>query len=221
MSDARPCAKCGTPLSNDAPEGFCPACMLEGALQLGIWRVGSRESNLGSRLGDYELLDEIARGGMGVVYRARQLSLNRIVAVKLILSGHFSDKAAVRRFKAEATSAAKLRHPNIVAVHEIGEDAGQHFFSMDYVEGQSFAEFMRQEPISIRQAARLLKTIAEALHYAHEQGIVHRDLKPSNILIDGLSEPRITDFGLAKDLKTDSDLTITGQVLGSPNYISP
>jgi WD40 repeat protein/predicted Ser/Thr protein kinase len=210
--------------------------MLEGALKLGnqvaepaphpAWghplpSDGRGAGGEGTRFGDYELLDEIARGGMGVVYRARQLSLDRTVAVKLILTGHFADTAAVRRFKAEATAAAKLRHPNIVAIHEIGEEAGQHFFSMDYVEGPDLAEFMRQQPVSLRHAARLLKTIAEAIHHAHGQGIIHRDLKPSNILIDGLFEPRITDFGLAKDLKADSDLTLTGQLLGSPNYIAP
>ena len=220
MSEARTCSQCGTPLNNDAPEGFCPTCMLEGALRLG--GVDERVSSVeGRRFGDYELLDEIARGGMGIVYRARQISLNRIVAVKFILIGHFADKSMVRRFKAEAAAAAKLRHSNIVAIHEIGEEAGQHFFSMDYVEGANLADFMRHQPVSTRQAAQLLKTISEALHYAHEQGIVHRDLKPSNILIDGLLEPRITDFGLAKDLKVDSDLTLTGQMLGSPNYISP
>ena len=132
-----------------------------------------------------ELLEEIARGGMGVVYRARQISLNRIVAVKLILAGHFADPAAVRRFKAEATAAAKLRHPNIVAIYEIGEEAGQNFFSMDYVEGLNLADFMRQQPISIRQAARLLKTIAEAIHYAHEQGIA-----PQAVAGTGRQPPR-------------------------------
>ena len=227
MSKARTCSQCGATLNNDAPEGFCAACMLEGALRLGadVPLVGDDVRSLTSshplRFTDYELLDEIARGGMGIVYRARQISLDRIVAVKLILIGRFAEKAAVRRFKAEAAAAAKLRHPNIVAIHEIGEEGGQHFFSMDHVEGTNLADFIRERPISIRQTAQLLETIAEALHYAHEQGIVHRDLKPSNILIDGLLEPRITDFGLARDLKADSDLTLTGQMLGSPNYISP
>jgi len=196
--------------------------MLEGALGLGqVEHPADDRGQSGWHLGDYELLDEVARGGMGIVYRARQVSLNRIVAVKLILIGRLADKGAIRRFQGEAASAAKLRHPNIVAIHEIGEEGGQHFFSMDYVEGQNLADVIRQQPISMRQAASFLKAIAEAIHYAHEQGLIHRDLKPSNILIDGAFEPRITDFGLARDLKADSDLTLTGQVLGSPNYISP
>ena len=199
--------------------------MLEGALQLGASEPSpfSNEPPVSTLppLGDFQLLEEIARGGMGVVYRARQISLNRIVAVKLILIGQFADKSGIRRFQAEAAAAAKLRHPNIIAIHEIGEQSGQHYFSMEYVEGQNLADFMRQQPISIRQAAHLVKKIADAIHYAHQQGIIHRDLKPSNILIDPLLEPRITDFGLARDLQADSDLTLTGQVLGSPNYISP
>ena len=224
MRPARTCSECGTPLSNDAADGFCPSCMLEGALRLSpqeSQNADFEDSAALPRLGEFELLNEIARGGMGVVYRARQVSLNRIVAVKLILVGQFAEKPAIQRFKSEAASAAKLRHPHIVAIHEIGEHSGQHYFSMEYVDGPNLADFMRQQPISIRQAAQLVKKIAEAVHYAHEQGIVHRDLKPSNILIDPLLEPRITDFGLARDLQSDSDLTLTGQVLGSPNYISP
>lgn len=221
MSDVRTCSECGTPLNNDAAEGFCPACMLAGALALG-GRVGA-PSPIASKplFGEYELLEEIACGGMGVVYRARQVSLDRIVALKLILAGRLANIAAIRRFRAEAAIAARLRHPNIVAIHEVGEEAGQHFFSMDYVDGPNLADFARQQPISIRQAALFLKTIAEAIHYAHCEGIVHRDLKPSNILIDGAFEPRVTDFGLARNLKADLNLTLTGQVLGSPNYISP
>src|SRR5262245_26271019 len=194
MSSLRACCQCGAPLSSDAPEGFCPACMLEGALQAGA-KTHSLEAEPGAslpRLGDYQLLEEIARGGMGVVYRARQISLDRIVAVKLILIGQFADKAGIKRFKGEASAVAKLRHPNIVAIHEIGEESGRHFFSMEYVEGQNLADFIRQQPISIRQAAQFVRKIAEAIHYAHERGIVHRDLKPSNILIDPLFEPRIT-----------------------------
>jgi eukaryotic-like serine/threonine-protein kinase len=225
MRAAPECSRCGTSLNNDAPDGFCPACMLEGALRLGEDRIVPRGESEPThhlpRLGDYQLLEEIARGGMGVVYKARQINLNRIVAVKLILVGQFADKAAVRRFKAEASAAAKLCHPNIVAIHEIGEEAGQHFFSMDYVEGLNLADFARQQPVSIRQAAELVRTIAEAVDYAHEHGIIHRDLKPSNILIDCFHAPHITDFGLARDLRADSELTVTGQVLGSPNYISP
>jgi serine/threonine-protein kinase len=219
--------------------------MLEGALQLGKVRSSNLKlQTSGKRFGDYELLDEIARGGMGVVYRARQISLDRVVAVKLILFGPYADETSVRRFNAEAAAAARLQHPNIVAIHEVGEEAGQHFFSMDCVEGRNLADDARERPRTARQSARLLQTIAKAIHYAHGQGIVHRDLKPSNILIDADDEPRITDFGLAKRLvgmratashsisekntdvvepvpTDDLSLTLTGQVLGSPSYVPP
>jgi serine/threonine protein kinase len=150
--------------------------------------------------GDYELLEEIARGGMGVVYRARQLSLNRIVAVKMILSGEFASPEAVQRFHAEAEAAARLQHPNIVAIHEVGEHEGHQYFSMDYVKGQNLSELVHEHPLPAKRAAAYLKTIAEAIQYAHAQGVLHRDLKPSNILLDAHDQPRVTDFGLAKRL---------------------
>ena len=180
------------------------------------------------RFGDYELQEEIARGGMGVVYKARQVSLNRTVAVKMIIAGEFASKDFVRRFLAEAQATAALQHPNIVAIHEVGEHAGQHFFSMDYVQGRNLAEMARDAPLPVERAARYVKIIAEAIHYAHEQGTLHRDLKPSNVLIDGDDQPRITDFGLAKRFQSspefsarESQLTITGQILGSPNFMPP
>lgn len=216
------CAQCHTPLPGDAPDGFCPACSFAAALRYG-GDVGEPDLELrtGDRFGDYELLEEIARGGMGVVYRARQISLGRIVAVKLILFGRTATEAAVRRFRAEASAAARLQHPNVVAIHEVSEHDGQPFFSMDYVPGQDLATLARQRPMPSREAARLVQVVAEAVHYAHQQGIVHRDIKPSNILIDSAGQPRITDFGLAKDLHGESDLTLSGQVLGSPNFVSP
>ena len=173
------------------------------------------------RFGDYELLEEIARGGMGVVYKARQLSLNRLVAVKLILAGEFATQAFVQRFRTEASAAAVLHHPNIVAIHEVGVHAGQHYFSMDFVDGPSLAALAGHQPLPARRAAQYLKTIAEAIHYAHEQGILHRDLKPSNVLIDANDQPRITDFGLAKRLEGDTSLTLSGQMIGSPNFMPP
>jgi eukaryotic-like serine/threonine-protein kinase len=178
--------------------------------------------------GDYELLEEIARGGMGVVYRARQVSLNRMVALKLMLP--LSQPELAARFQAEAETAASLQHPNIVAIHEVGEHAGHLYFSMDYVPGSSLAEVLRDGPLLASRTAQVLLTLAEAVHYAHQHGVLHRDLKPSNVLIDEFDQPRITDFGLAKRLPGNSelrtqnaemDLTLTGQVLGSPNFMAP
>ena len=190
--------------------------------------------------GDYELLDEIARGGMGVVYRARQVSLDRVVAVKMLLLGQFAAPSVFQRFRAEAVAAASLQHPNIVAIHEVGTHDGQPFFSMDYVMGRNLADLVRDRPLPARSAAQYLVKIARAVQYAHEHGILHRDLKPANILIDESDEPRITDFGLAKRLEREDgtqmsevgssirppssvtqDLTLSGQILGSPNFLPP
>jgi len=157
----------------------------------------------GQRFGDYALLEETARGGMGVVYKARQLSLKRVVAVKMILTGQFAGKHAAHRFRAEAAAAAILQHPNIVAVHDVGVQDGQHFFSMDYVQGQNLAQLMGNRPLLPHKAARHVKLIAEAIHYAHGQGILHRDLKPSNVLIDAATDqPRITSALLSGSLRT-------------------
>ena len=171
--------------------------------------------------GDYELLEEIARGGMGVVYRARQTSLGRIVALKMILAGPFASKEIIQRFRGEVTAAALLQHPNIVAIHDVGIHDGQHYFSMDYVEGQNLSQLVGTRPLPPAKAARYVKLIAEAIQYAHQQGILHRDLKPSNVLVDASDQPRITDFGLAKRLDGDASLTLTGQMLGSPNFMPP
>src|SRR2546423_10218389 len=154
--------------------------------------------------GDYELLEEVAAGGMGIVYKARQRSLNRIVAVKMILKGTLAREEDVKRFRAEAEAAANLQHPSIVAIHEVGLHEGQHYFSMDYVDGQSLAELSRDQPLPVRQAAEYIRDAAEAVHYAHQQGTLHRDLKPSNILIDRQGRVRITDFGLAKKISDNS-----------------
>jgi WD40 repeat protein/predicted Ser/Thr protein kinase len=172
-------------------------------------------------LGDYELLEQIGHGGMGVIYRARQRSLDRIVAVKLIRGGALARKDAVSRFRTEAAAAARLQHPGIVAIHEVGEHHGQHFYSMAYVAGRSLADALRDGPFKPEQSARLLQAIAEAIHFAHQQGVLHRDLKPSNILLDIEGEPRVADFGLAKLLHTDSSLTLSDAVIGSPHYMPP
>jgi tetratricopeptide (TPR) repeat protein len=158
---------------------------------------------------------------MGVVYRARQRSLNREVALKMIPFGALAGEEALRRFRAEAEAAAQLQHPNIVAIHEVGERGGQHFFSMELVRGDTLADRLQHGPLPAREAASLLQLVARAVHYAHQQGILHRDLKPANILLDSAGQPHVTDFGLAKRLDSDATLTLTGQVLGSPNYVAP
>ena len=171
--------------------------------------------------GDYELLEEIARGGMGVVYRARQLKLNRIVALKMILAGRLASEKDVQRFYKEAEAAAKLDHPGIIPIIEVGEHEGQHYFSMAFVSGPSLAKKLSERPFPPADAAELLIKLASAVQYAHEHGVIHRDLKPANVLLDDSGQPRITDFGLAKQLKADSDLTGTGQILGTPSYMPP
>lgn len=171
--------------------------------------------------GDYEILEEIAHGGMGVVYKARQTSLNRIVAVKMILAGQLANESDVKRFQAEAEAAANLHHPGIVGIYEVGINAGQHYYSMEYIAGQNLAQLLREKPLPISTAAQYVRDIATILEYAHDQKVLHRDLKPSNILLDASGRLRITDFGLAKRVEGKSDLTITGQVLGTPSYMSP
>ncbi|HEY5913991.1 MAG TPA: protein kinase [Verrucomicrobiae bacterium] len=227
MPETPNCPQCGALLPSEGWAGLCPKCLVRVSLdepgQGDKSEIRNPEPEIGHTryFGDYELLEEIARGGMGVVYKARQVSLNRTVAVKMILAGQLAGAAEVQRFRGEAEAAANLSHPNIVAVHEIGQQESQHYFSMDYVEGQNLAEFVGQKPLPPKQGAKYLQAIAEAIQYAHERGILHRDLKPSNILIDQSGQPRITDFGLAKRMKGDSDLTISGQVLGSPNFMPP
>ncbi len=170
--------------------------------------------------GDYELVAEVARGGMGVVYRARQRALNRVVALKMILSGRLASPEDMHRFQTEAEAAAGLQHPNIVQIFEVGAIEGQHYFSMQFIEGRTLAQRLAEGPLPSREAARYVRQIARAVHFAHQRDILHRDLKPSNILIDAADEPHITDFGLAKRLG-DSGHTRTGSVLGTPSYMAP
>ncbi|HEV3025497.1 MAG TPA: serine/threonine-protein kinase, partial [Pirellulales bacterium] len=175
-----------------------------------------------TRFGDYELVGEIARGGMGVVYKARQSKLNRVVALKMIKAGEFADANQVKRFHSEAEAAAKLDHPGIVPVHEVGEIGGQHFYSMAFVEGKSLNDRVKQDgPLAPRSAAQMIKSVAHAVHYAHSRGILHRDIKPQNILLDKDELTRVTDFGLAKHVEGTNELTLTGQVIGTPSYMPP
>ncbi len=245
-SDAHQCPVCGRPKSGPLRNN-CPACLVRLCVTGGLGveadepddenpspEIDPTTGKIPPRhLGDYELIDEIGRGGMGVIYRARQEGLNRFVAVKVLLAGQFASPSFFDRFRHEAEAAASLNHPNIVSVYEIGAHLGQPYFSMELIEGRSLAELVRDQPMAARPAAQLLKTVAEAVYYAHKRGVLHRDLKPSNVLVDKQGTPHVTDFGLAKRVglcsdqseignpKSDIELTLTGQVLGSPNFMPP
>src|SRR5215471_1970771 len=242
----RICRKCGAKIFSDAPEGLCGRCVLKAALgnfvdapvagaeggsasPKTMNAFGERvppdrsatAAELLGELGDYELLEEIGRGGQGVVFRARQKSLNRTVALKVVRLGQWASKAHLKRFRLEAEAAAKLEHPGIVPIHEVGERDGSFYFSMKFVEGGQLDEVVRRTPISIRQAAGLIAKVARTVHYAHEHGILHRDIKPGNILLDKEGEPHLTDFGLARLVESESTVTRTVEVLGTPSYMAP
>src|SRR5688572_25998281 len=182
----------------------------------------------GVRVGDYQLLRRLAEGGMGVVHLARQVSLQRIVAVKMIRSGLLATPAEVERFRREAEAAASLDHPNIVPIYEIGEDGGQHFFSMKFVESGNLAELSascdeatRKSAAWVRRAAGIVSRMARAVHHAHQRGVLHRDIKPTNVLLDEDGGPHLTDFGLAKLTNRDFGMTQTVLVMGTPGYMAP
>jgi WD40 repeat protein/tRNA A-37 threonylcarbamoyl transferase component Bud32 len=174
-----------------------------------------------TEFGDYEILGEIARGGMGVVYKARQKRLNRTVALKMILAGQLASGADIKRFYTEAEAAAQLDHSGIVPIYEVGALGSQHFYSMGFIDGQSFQDRLSQGPLPPSEAAELVAQVAEAVQFAHSKGIVHRDLKPHNVLLDAEGKPKVTDFGLAKRMDSGNGLTQTGDVLGTPSYMAP
>src|SRR5882724_10531283 len=239
----RLCRKCGAEIFADAPEGLCTACLFETGLNLlagesvvpqkrddpgpGEGVPLSRDKKKSDRaktlanFGDYELLDEIGRGGQGAVYRARQRSLNRTVALKVIGLGHWATEAHLKRFRREAESAASLEHPCIVPIYEVGERDGSCYFSMKFIEGGQLDEVVRREPMPVRRAVELIAKVARTVHYAHEHRILHRDIKPGNILLDQKGEPHLTDFGLARLVETESTVTRTMEVLGTPSYMAP
>lgn len=225
MSELETCERCGSPLELLASGGavFCARCL---ARSLAHDPGDDMECDapamaLPRMFGAYSLIEEIGRGGMGVVYRARQLALDRVVALKLLLAGAFSSEATLWRFRREAAAAAGLQHPNIVPIHDYGECDGQPFYTMDLIAGRDLAAVCSGRPLEARRAARLVATLARAVQHAHEAGIVHRDLKPSNVLIDADDRPHITDFGLAKRLDRGEGVTVTGQMVGSPSYAAP
>lgn len=225
------CATCGAALPPDAPLGQCPCCLLGFASGLGLVAgVETRDEDLlhagQTRLfADYELLEEVARGGMGVVFRARHATLGREVALKMLAAGELATPEAVQRFRTEASAAARLEHPHIVPVFEVGEHDLRHFFTMRFVPGgRNVADWARALPLVGRACAiaAMIARIARAVDYAHERGVLHRDLKPSNILVDAQDQPQITDFGLARLMReADSAVTLTRQILGSPSYMAP
>ena len=214
------CPQCGRPVEDDAPRRLCLRCLTR-MLAAPPEQEATATLALPRPFGNYELLAEIGRGGMGVVYRARDLSLGRSVAIKILPGALFGNPQFVLRFREEARATATLRHPNIVAIFNVGEYDGQSFFAMEYIEGETLAARVAQTRPPAREAAALLRTLAETVQFAHDRGILHRDLKPSNILLDEAGQPRIADFGLAKRLAEVTELTLTGQTLGSPNYIPP
>src|SRR5215475_7583891 len=226
------CAQCGSRLTSfDDAEKVCIGCLLGSALNEDDVDPGKTQRRFDQLIpgdngapvefGDYELLEELGRGGQGVVYRARQKSLNRIVALKVIALGHWATEAHVKRFRLEAEAAARLNHPGIVPIYEVGERDGACYFSMGLVEGGQLDAIPEREPMPIRSAVELIVKLARTVHYAHEHNILHRDIKPGNILLDANREPHLTDFGLARLVEADSTVTRTREVLGTPSYMAP
>jgi eukaryotic-like serine/threonine-protein kinase len=218
LSKEQRCRTCGAVLPYGKLEGQCAVCLMKTIFQPDEEEEDPYE---GRTFASYELHEELGRGGMGVVYRAWQPSLQRIVALKLLLGGAFSSREAVSRFKKEAQIAAGLRHPHLVPIYEADEAEGQPYYVMEFIEGESLSELTRGTPLVGEKAARYLLATARAVEYAHSQGVLHRDLKPSNILIDAFDQPRVADFGLARSQHEVLDLTVSGETLGSPAFMAP
>src|SRR6266498_1990276 len=218
---AEAAAKAGSAKADDPGHVADPARDETDAAAAGHNKKTARAAELLGELGDYELLEEVGRGGQGVVFRARQKSLNRTVALKVISLGQWASKAHLRRFRLEAEAAAKLEHPGIVPIHEVGERDGSCYFSMKFVEGGQLDEVAKREPMPIRRAVELIAKVARTVHYAHDHGILHRDIKPGNILLDAKGEPHLTDFGLARLVESESSVTHTLDILGTPSYMAP
>ena len=222
------CSRCGASLADSTADALCVRCLLTGALtpvpedSEEVAALLAPETLLQRRaFAGYELLGEIARGGMGVVFRAHQPKPGRLVALKVIAAGELASPRMVERFRTEAEAAARLQHPNIVPILEVGHHDGWHFFSMRLIEGGTLADRMRRARFTPEGAARLLVKVARAVHHAHQHGVLHRDLKPTNILLDPQGEPHLTDFGLAKMTEDSRDLTYSAAILGTPAYMAP
>lgn len=209
------CETCGSSIDFDMVSGFCPGCLLDTVLET------QSDNALGSRIDDYELLNEVARGGMGIVYRARQRAPSRIVALKMILPAHLDSLGAVNRFRAEAEAAASLDQEGILPIYAVGETDGVPFYSMKFAEGGTLSARLDGYRDKPREAAALMAKISRAVAFAHENGILHRDLKPQNVLFDAAHKPYVSDFGLAKWLQRECDLTQTLAILGTPYYMAP
>ncbi len=238
MAERQSCAVCGCEMGNGSQVDVCPKCLL--SLGVGDDPERNESADMAFLLAeprlpdavkffsfdDYELLEEVARGGMGVVFRARQKSLERVVALKFIRADVLASSSGLRRFRLEAKTAASLSHPNIVPIHGFGEQAGHHYVTMEFMK-ESLAEQLAKRDgaapdfAAICAAIGIVVKIAGAVHYAHGKGVLHRDIKPANILVDQHGEPRLTDFGLAKILDEASGLTVKDEVIGTPSYISP
>lgn len=247
MPQALLCPKCGKTVPTDAPGELCPACLMKLAFDGGMTSDDktllprARATDLETvgpmsqpsvreprapvadsiHIPGYELLGELGRGGMGVVYKARHLDLKRLVALKMIVGADYASADQIQRFRREAEAVARLQHPNIVQIYEVGERAGRPYFSLEYVDGGSLADKLRGTPLPPAEAARVMETLARAVHAAHQRGIVHRDLKPANVLLTADGTPKIADFGLAKETDNSSSRTQEGTVVGTPSYMAP